>query len=419
MSPAPEDLSTDDAAVRPSPLPPEGAELVRGLRHGGSLKWTGVDAEIAAWVAESDLGTAPAVRDAAARAVTAGLTGYLPPRLRRELGEATADWYDRRYGWRPRPERVHPVADVLEALRVTVDHLTRAGSPVVVPTPAYMPFLTAPRQWGREVLEVPMATDTARGHVLDLHAVAAAFRAGGQLLVLTNPHNPTGRVHTTAELEALTAVVEHHGGRVFSDEIHAPLVHEGHTHVPYASTSAAAAAHTVTATSASKAWNVPGLKCAQVLLTADHDVAAWRRVDHLATHGASTVGVVANVAAYRDGAAWLDGALRELGTHRDALVEGLVAGGATDLDERAGTGSLLTHRSPEGTYLAWLDLRPAFAASGVPLPLDLGGWLRRRTSVAVVDGALCGVAGAVRVNLAMPRPLVVEAGRRIAAALPR
>lgn len=404
------------AVPGPAPLPPELASVRDELRRAGSLKWTAVDADIAAWVAESDLGTAPAVRDAVTAAVTTGLTGYLPPGVRRELAAATARWYDERYGWRPDPARIHPVADVLEALRVTVEHLTRAGSPVILPTPAYMPFLTAPRQWGREVIEVPMARDAERGHVLDLDAVGAAFRAGGHLLVLTNPHNPTGRVHTADELAALTEVVQRHGGRVFADEIHAPVVHPGHRHVPYASTSAVAASHTVTATSASKAWNVPGLKCAQVLLTADDDVAAWRRVDHLATHGASTVGAVANTAAYRSGGAWLEGVLARLADHRDALVEGLVAGGAS-----AGDGTLLSHRRPEGTYLAWLDLRPAFTASSTPLPDDLGRWLRRRTGVAVVDGADCGAVGrgAVRVNLAMPRPLVVEAGRRIAAALPR
>nr|WP_297429079.1 aminotransferase class I/II-fold pyridoxal phosphate-dependent enzyme [uncultured Actinotalea sp.] len=413
--------STSAAGPAPTPLPAELAAVRDDLRGRGSLKWTGVDDDVAAWVAESDLGTAPVVKDAAVGAVTAGLTGYLPPGVRSDLGDATAHWYADRYGWRPEAERIHPVADVLEALRVTVEHLTRAGSPLILPTPAYMPFLTAPRQWGREVIEVPLARDATRGHVLDLDAVDTAFRAGGQLLVLTNPHNPTGRVHTTEELAALTAVVQRHGGRVFADEIHAPVVHPGHRHVPYAATSAAAAAHAVTATSASKAWNIPGLKCAQVILTADDDVAAWRRVDHLATHGASTVGAVANAAAYRAGGPWLDELLTRLADHRDALVEGLVSGGASDVDPSTGAGTALSHRRPEGTYLAWLDLRPAFVASGTPLPDDLGRWLRSRTGVAVVDGAQCGAVGrgSVRVNLAMPRPLVVEAGRRIAAALPR
>lgn len=409
------------AEPTPSPLAPDLAALRDELRGAGSLKWTGSEADIAAWVAESDLGTAPAVRDAVVGAVTAGLTGYLPPHLRRDLAVATAEWSAARHRWHPPQDRIHPVADVLEALHVTVEHLTRAGSPVVLPTPAYMPFLTAPRQWGREVIEVPMAVDAGRGHVLDLDGIEAAFRAGGHLLVLVNPHNPTGRVHTVEELTALTAVVERHGGRVFADEIHAPVVHTGHRHVPYAATSPAAAAHTVTATSASKAWNVPGLKCAQVLLTADDDVAAWRRVDHVATHGASTVGVVANIAAYRSGGDWLEETLARLGDHRAALVEGLRDGGASDLDPTSGVGSLVRHRSPEGTYLAWLDLRPAFEASGDPVPADLGRWVRRRTGVAVVDGTRCGAVGRghVRLNVAMPRPLVVEAGRRIAAALPR
>jgi len=373
------------------------------LRARGSLKWTAVTTEIAAWVAESDLGTAPAVTAAAVAAVTDGLTGYLPPAPRAAMAQACADWHHQRYGWDVPARWVHPVADVLEALHVAVEHFSRPGSAVVVPTPAYMPFLTVPRQWGRDVVQVPMTTDGGRP-VLDLEAIDAALGAGGGLVTLVNPHNPTGRVHTRDELAALGAVVERHGARVFADEIHAPLVHTGHRHVPYASVSAATAAHTITATSASKAWNIPGLKCAQLIVSNEADAATFEPVSFLATHGASTPGVLANAAAYREGGPWLDGVLDYLAGNATALADVL-----------AEHAPAVRYTPPEGTYLAWLDLRAALAGHDLPV----GRWLAEHAGVEVVDGIRCGRVGRgfARLTLAMPRPLVVAAGRRIAAAL--
>ena len=168
------------------------------------------------------------------------------------------------------PRDVHHVPDVIKALELAITHYSRPGSPVILPTPAYMPFLSVPGYLGREIIQVRMR-DEDGFFTLDLDAIEDAFRAGGHLLIFCNPYNPLGRVFTGAEIAQLTDVVDRHGGRVFADEIHAALVYPGQRHLPYAATSAAAAAHTLTATSASKAWNLPGLKCAQVILSSDPD----------------------------------------------------------------------------------------------------------------------------------------------------
>ena len=376
------------------------------------------DADIAAWVAEADFGTADAVTEALRDAVVAGRLGYLPPAERHALSESCARWLADRYGWQVPTERIHPVGDVREALRIAIDRYSRPGSAVILPTPAYMPFVTAPEVWGREVIQVPMTTSDGRP-VLDLDGLDAAFRAGGHLLVLTNPHNPTGRVLARDELAGVAEVVERHAGRVFADEIHAPLTFPGARHVPYAALSDETAAHTVTATSASKAWNIAGLKCAQVILSNASDAAAWARHDTLLTEGASTLGVIANTAAYDLGREWLADTLEYLDGNRAALRQVLA--------ERA---PHVGYRPPEGTYLAWLDLRDVVGLGGstpevggsppvVPDGMSLGRWIRARTGVMVTDGAHCGVAGRghIRFNLAMPRPMVIEAGRRIAACL--
>ncbi|SDD50731.1 cystathione beta-lyase [Geodermatophilus telluris] len=373
-------------------------DLIERLRARGGLKWTRHPGALGAWIAESDLGTAPAVTRALHDAVDRGLLGYLPDWLADDMARATAGFLLDRHGWAVPPERVRPLSDVLAGLSAAITHLSRPGSPVVLPTPAYMPFLEVPPALGREVLEVPMARDGDR-FVYDLDALDAAFAAGGHLLVLCNPHNPVGRVLEPAEMLAVAEVVDRHGGRVFADEIHAPLVFPGHRHVPYASLGEVPARQAVTATSASKAWDLPGLKCAQLVLTNQADAALWAEVGHPFEHGTSTLGAVANTAAYTDGVDWLDELLVVLDGHRRLLAD-LVAAHLPGV----------RYTPPEGTYLAWLE------GFDVAEPGDL---LLARAGVAVVDGARCGVAGrgAVRLNFATPGPVLERVVERMGAAL--
>jgi cystathionine beta-lyase len=373
-----------------------------GLRARGSLKWTTHPPDVhGAFVGEMDFGTAPVVTESLARAVSAGWLGYTPPWMVQDLIESCAAWMATRYDWTIDPDAVHAVPDVLRALEFTIEHLTPPGSAVVLPTPAYMPFLTVPARLNRRVIQVPMI-DVGGHYSLDLEALDHAFRAGGGLLVICTPHNPTGGVLERAEMLAVADLVERHGARVFSDEIHAPLVYDG-IHVPYASVSAAAAAHTVTATSASKGWNVPGLKCAQAILTNPDDRPRWRALGDATTAGASSLGMVANTAAYAEGAPWLERVVGYLRSNRDTLVD-LVAEHLPDVSFRA----------PAATYLAWLDLRDTCLGSTVTADL-----LRERGRIAVTDGAACGTVGRgfVRLNFATPRSVLEEDVRRIALAL--
>jgi cystathionine beta-lyase len=371
------------------------------LRAGGWLKWTGVPGALGAFVAEMDVPAAPPVVAALRSAVDAGTFGYLPPGAAAALSRAAADWQRTAYGWDVDPASVHPVADVLTAFAVAVEHFSPPGSPVVLPTPAYMPFVAAPAVIGRRVVEVPMVEGEG-GWALDLEAIGRALAPAGGLVVLVNPHNPTGTVHGRDELLALAEVVDRHGGRVLADEIHAPLVHPGAVHVPYASLSDATAAHSVTAVSASKAWNLPGLKCAQLVVTGAADVATWRRIAPLVGTGASTLGVLASTAAYTDGRPWLDDVLAYLdGTRR--LLADLVAEHLPDV----------RYTPPQATYLAWLDCR------ALDLPARPGEFFRDRAGVALTDGRLCGSAGVgwVRYTFATPRPLVERAVRQMGAAV--
>lgn len=373
------------------------------LRLLGGSKWSAGPDVIGAFVAEMDFGTAPTVVQAIHAATDRGLLGYLPSGLATTLGHATARWCADAYGWTVRPEHVHPVADVITTLEITIEHFSRPGSAVIVPTPTYMKFLTVPPALGRRVIEVPMLQSSGRAE-LDLEGLDKAFREGGDLLLLCNPFNPLGRVFTPDELVAVSEVVSRHGGRVYADEVHAPIVYPGARHTAYASVSETAAAHTVTGTSAAKAWNLAGMKCAQVIFSNDADAARWPQISPMVGHGASNLGVIANTAAFSTGRAWLDQVVGYNDRNRKLLAE-LVA------EHLPG----VRYTPPEGTFVAWLDCR------GAGLGDRPAAFFREHAAVALTEGVTCGAdaAGFVRLAFATPRPILEEMLLRMGKALAR
>lgn len=364
-------------------------------------KWTSYPDMIGAFIAEMDFGTAPCVVEVLRETVENGFFGYLPDAMEEGLAKACAGWYARSTEWDVQPTQIHSLPDVLKGLEVVLKYYAPKGGKVIVPTPAYMPFLFVPGYQGREIIQVPMLRDGDTWQY-DLDALDAAFTDGGEVLIVCNPHNPIGRVLTRDEMVAISDVVEKHDGRVFSDEIHAPLVYEGHRHVPYASVSEAAANHTITAIAGSKAWNLAGLKCAQIVISNDADAEIWKERAFWAGHGASTLGVIASIAAYNAGQEWLDNVITYLDGNRHRLAE-LVEQELPDVE----------YSVPEGTYLGWLDF------SETPVPMDIGMFFRENAGVAITDGGACGEVGCkcVRFNFAMPRPLMVQALSRMGEAV--
>lgn len=372
------------------------------LRFRGSKKWSGYPAAIGAWVAEMDFGLAPEIGNALLDAIQHDRTGYLTSAAQDNLARTCSRWQKDAYGWEIDAEDVRPIPDVLNALEMTIRHFSSPDSAVIVPTPAYTPFLELPRYLGRRVIQVPMQSDGGVWN-LDSDELDRAFLDGGEVLILCNPHNPTGKVHTQGELLLIADVVERRGGRVFSDEIHAPIVYPGeHTHVPYASINEITASHTITAVSAAKGWNISGLKCAQVILSNDRDRQQWREVGFFAEHGASIFGAIASATAYEACGAWLDGVLSYVDKNRREM---------SDLIAHNLPGAI--YHPPRGTYVAWLDCR-ALGLGDHPSAFFLD-----QADVACTDGALCGDgwAGHLRFNMAMPRPILRDALARMGRAV--
>lgn len=373
------------------------ALTVEDLRATGGAKWERFPDLIGAWIAEMDFGIAEPITRALHAHVDSGRFGYTLNSDKSELARAYTEFADRRYGWDVDPGWVRPAPDVLGVLGAMIDHFSSPGSKIVLPTPAYMPFLTMPLTHDREVVQVPMLREEGEDRWrFDLDGLAAAFEAGGEILVLCNPVNPLGQVLTREEMLAVADVVEAHGGIVFSDEIHAPVVYDGFTHVPYATLDARTAAHSITATSASKGFNLPGLKCAQAILTNPEHRERWGVRCGAVEDGASRPGYVAAVAAYDEGGPWLDAVVGYLARNRDALA---------DLTAEHLPGSHYVR--PEGTYLALLHL-PQLGDNPAAV-------LRREAGVMLTPGPALGDAGQgyVRLNFATPLPVLADIIERI------
>jgi cystathionine beta-lyase len=236
---------------------------------------------------------------------------------------------------------------------------------------------------------------------LDLGAIDDALAAGARAVLLCSPHNPTGRVFTAEELGALAEVVDRHGARVIADEVHAPLVYEGARHFPYATVSDAAAEHTITVTSASKAFNLAGLKCAQVVASNHADAARWRGLGVFAVAGPTPLGNAASTAAYRAGGDWLHDLVAYLSGNRQAL-----------LDLLAAELPAITCRTPEATFLAWLDCSELGADDPARFFLD-------HAHVALSDGPPFGpeCEQHVRLNFATSRAFLERIVRAMGTAV--
>lgn len=366
------------------------------LKERSTRKWTTYDEDvIPLWIAESDFATAPHVLATIKERVEKESFGYTPSNS--QLPQALSDFYDRRYGYRPDPAMVVPIPDVVRGMLLAIQHLTREDSAVVVPVPIYPPFLQLPKAAGRQKIEV----DSREG--IDLAAVERAFADGAGSILLANPTNPLGVVYSEDFLRELTELAARYDARVIVDEIHAPLVYEG-SHTVAASVSDTAARVCVTATAISKAWNVAGLKCGQLIFSNEKDKEVWDSLTGVTKDGTGTLGVFAAEACYRDDSSFLDDQVAYLAQTRTWLVEKL---------EEAVPGIRCT--VPQATYLMWLD----FSDTAIGAEQKPAQWLREHARVALNEGVTFGAYGAhhARLNFATSREILSEAVDRIAAAV--
>lgn len=381
------------------------------LRLRTSMKWRAHPADVLPlWVAEMDVNLPPTVAEALRRAVDNGDTGYP---CGTALAEAVSEFAARRWDWDDlEVGRTALVPDVMLGIVEVLRLVTDRGDAVVVNPPVYAPFYAFVAHDGRRVIEAPLAEGR-----IDLGALAEAFsraRAthGNVAYLLCNPHNPTGAVHTPEELRAVAELARGYGVRVVSDEIHAPVILPGSRFTPFLTVPGAENAFALT--SASKAWNLSGLKAA-VAIAGPEAAADLDRMPEEVGHGAGHLGVIAHAEAFRSGADWLDATLSGLDANRELLGE-LVAEQLPSVK----------YQWPQGTYLAWLDCRALGIdeeeSDGLAVVADLSGparWFLEHARVALSSGHVFGTGGAghVRLNFATSRAILTEALSRMGRAL--
>ena len=355
---------------------------LEALRRRRSKKWASYPADVLpAWVAEMDFDLAGPVKDAVREAIGAGDCGYPHPD---GLGDAYAEFTAGRFGWAPDPRRVFAAPDVMTGIAEVLQAVTPHGSGVVINPPVYPPFFYRLRMTGRRVVEAPLRRDGGGRYHLDAAAVDEALAGDGvAAYLLCSPHNPTGRVWPREDLLAVAEICARRGAVLLVDEIHAPLALPGVAQVPFLSLdlTEALARRTYTFTSASKGWNIPGLKCALAVVCHDEPArvlaARWEAL--LASHP----GVLATAAEFRHCMPWLDAVIGQLDENR-ALLGRLLGARLPGV----------RYSPPDASFLAWLDC----GALGLS---DPAGAFLERGRVALSPGGDFGGQGRQFVRLNM------------------
>ncbi|MGV0838323.1 MalY/PatB family protein [Mycolicibacterium thermoresistibile] len=385
---------------------------IEQLRLRTSMKWQVHPADVLPlWVAEMDVPLAEPIAEALNTAVARGDTGY--PTGVRAYAEALSGFAARRWGWDGvAVQRTALVPDVMLGIVEVLKLVTAPGDVVVVNAPVYPPFYAFVTHAGRRIVEARLGDDGR----IDLQALDAAFGTAARMsdrvaYLVCSPHNPTGAVHSAEELARIAELARDHRVRVISDEIHGPLVPAGSSFTPYLSVAGAEDAFAVT--SASKAWNLAGLK-AGLVVAGPEAAADLDRMPEEVGHGPSHLGVIAHTAAFNEGDAWLDALLAGLSANRDLLGQLL----AEHLP-------LVGYTPPQGTYLAWLDCRrlgldDPGSSDGPGIVSELAGPAKAfldRSRVALSSGHVFGSGGAghVRLNFATSRAILTEAVTRMSA----
>jgi cystathionine beta-lyase len=365
------------------------------LRKRRSAKWTMFPPDVLpAWVAEMDFPLDDGIRAALQDAIAHDDCGYASGA---GVGEAFASFASSWFGWTLDPRGVFVLPDVLVGIAEIVHALTKPDDRIVVNSPVYPPFFRTVREVERTIEDVPLVR-REDGWELDLVGLERAFAGGAAAYLLCSPHNPLGKVFPPAALRSIAELARRYGVLVIADEIHAPLTMPGATFTPYLTVSDPLDGDAVALTSASKAWNLPGLKCAIAVAGTERMRKRLAALPPELPWRAGNLGVLASIAAFRQGGPWLRALLEYLDGNRRLLTR-LVAA------ELPGVHYI----EPQAGYLAWLD------CAALDLGADPAGVFLERGRVALTRGRDFGPLAEpfVRVNIGTSAAILTEVVQRM------
>jgi cystathionine beta-lyase len=373
-------------------------------RDSDSIKWRQYQREVLPlWVADMDFRSPEPILQALRTRVGHGVFGYgMPPPA---LAETLCERLFRRYRWRVTPDQIIFLPGLVCGLNVVCRAIGQPGDGVLVQTPVYPPFLTAPLHQGRYLRSAEL-TAIEQGNQLYYQIDYARFEAAidqrTRLFILCHPHNPVGRVFDETELTRLAEICQSRDLVICSDEIHCDLLLDGHAHRPLASLAPEIADRCITLMAPSKTFNIAGLGVGFAIaqnprLLRRLKAAAAGIVAHV-----NVLGFAATLAAYTRCDDWLQALLGYLTANRDYL---------SDYLKQHLPAIRVTQ--PQATYLAWLDCRQAGIEGNVQR------FFLDRAQVAFNDGATFGPGGEgfVRLNFGCSRALLAEALERMRSAL--
>ncbi len=372
-------------------------------KRGTSTKWMRYPRDvIPAWIADMDLGIAPVIAQELIERIDNGDLGYPCAEVESRLIDAFSDRYLERFNTPLDPALGIVSTDVVQSIVIALMPLTKPNDGVIVQTPIYPPFLQSVNDTGRRLRENPLV-QTDRGWEINFDELEKlAGEPDTSLLLLCSPHNPTGRVFTQTELVRVAEICSRHGVLVVTDEIHCDIVFEPNYHIPFASISPEFAARVVTLTSATKSFNIAGLRCSVVHFGSAELKECYESIDSHLRGSVSTPSMLAATAAWTKGDNWLKSTLALLRENRDYLTTFVL---------ESGLG--LKYSPPQGTYLAWLDFRETKAAAS---PQE---FLLSEAKVALSPGPDFGQPGIgwARLNFATKPEILSEMLERIGTAL--
>jgi cystathionine beta-lyase len=328
----------------------------------------------------------------------AGYLGNVP-----ELGQALSFFANQRWGWQIDPSTIKIAPDVGVGVIEICRLLLSPGDKILINTPVYYNFYNWIKEIHCEVVDAPLVENELR-YSLDFSGIEAAYASGVKVHILCNPHNPVGALFTKSELANLADLAKQYGVRIMSDEIHAPLVYKENSFTPFLSASESAREVGFAFLSATKTFNIAGLKCAQIVAQSDQNCAILEKLP-LAVHSrASLFGAIASAVAYHECIDWLDALIVELDSSRNFLKELM-----------SNSGTSIGYRIPEAGYFGWLDLR-ALEMQG-----DVAQRFITEGKIAIAPGNFYGPSGSgfIRMNFATSREIVQDAVTRIVSVLER